>query len=283
MTRVGPAGAAGAPVIVLDDDPTGTQCAADVAVALDPAPGAVASVFGDHVLGGGALYVLTNTRAVDARAATDIVRGVRAAALARHPGTALVLRGDSTLRGHVAAEMAALDLARGVGLLVPAYPAAGRRTVDGVHRLDTSEGPVNVADTEFARDPVFGFRARDMAAWAAEVGLRGPVEHVARDDDADAARVCEALLAAPDGAVVVPDAATDADIAAIARAYRDARAAGRHVVVRCAAPLAAAIAGTPGRLLVPVAGDGGAPRPHAGCLRLTPRPRPGSSPRSPRG
>ncbi|MGH3256241.1 MAG: four-carbon acid sugar kinase family protein [Streptosporangiaceae bacterium] len=234
-------------VVVLDDDPTGTQCASGVLVAVDPDPAALTG------LDGRALYVLTNTRAVDARSAARIVRGVRSAFEARAGETVMVLRGDSTLRGHVAVEMEALGLDRGVGLIVPAYPAAGRLTLGGVHYLESPAGRLNAADTEFARDPVFGFQSRTLTGWCREVGLRGPVVLVGLDElkSSGPASVRDALLAAPPGAVVAPDAADDDDITAIARGFSAARAAGRHVVVRCAAPLAAAIAGTPGRMLAP--------------------------------
>jgi uncharacterized protein YgbK (DUF1537 family) len=54
----------------------------------------------------------------------------------------------------------------------------------------------------------------------------------------------------------VPDAETDDDIAVIAGGFRQATAGGRSVVLRCAAPLAAALAGTPGRTVTvpPLAG-----------------------------
>lgn len=243
-------------VIILDDDPTGTQCASGVPVALDPRPAALARLDGRAWRQGRALYVLTNTRAVDAGQAARIVHGVRAAFEA-HGDTVMVLRGDSTLRGHVAKEMEALDLDRGVGLIVPAFPAAGRLTLGGIHYLDSPAGRLNVADTEFARDPVFGFRSRTMADWCHEVGLRGPVIEVGLDRlrSSGSPSVHDTLVTAPPGAVVVPDAASDDDIAAIARGFSAARTAGCHVVVRCAAPLAAVIAGVPGRVLTP------APRP----------------------
>lgn len=231
-------------VVVLDDDPTGTQCAADVTVALDLDPAALAA-HDDK-----SLYVLTNTRAVKAVDAERIVHEVREACTARHPETSFVLRGDSTLRGHVQIEMAALGLAQGVGLVVPAYPAAGRITIGGVHYLETAGQRVNVADTEFASDPVFGFRSRTLPDWAREVGLAGEAVTVSLDQ-LHAGTAAGVLQSASDGTVVIGDAVTDTDIALLADAYRQAQAAGRWVVVRSAAPLAAAIAGTPGRLLLP--------------------------------
>ena len=54
--------------------------------------------------------------------------------------------------------------------------------------------------------------------------------------------VATAIASAPAGAVVLPDAETDAGIVRIADGIRIARRAGRAVVVRSAAPLAAALA-----------------------------------------
>ncbi|GLL07929.1 hypothetical protein GCM10017581_096880 [Dactylosporangium matsuzakiense] len=229
-------------VVVLDDDPTGTQCAAGVEVLLRPA------AVGPLPPGSACVYVLTNTRALTRDAAFALVAGLRERI---GPGHHLVLRGDSTLRGHVFAEMGALGLRRGVGLIVPAYPAAGRVTVGGVHYLTAGGAAVNVADTEFARDPVFGFTARTMTDWVHELGGRRPVTLVRRGGPLRAA-----LLETPDGGVVIPDVECAADHAPIVAGLAAARAAGRHVVVRCAAPLAARIGGVPGRLVRPSARAG---------------------------
>jgi len=87
--------------VVLDDDPTGTQSATGVRVLLrwDRQALTCALTEADSV------YVQTNSRAVDPRAAVAQVRQVRddAVAAADRLGEPVrfVLRGDSTLRGHV--------------------------------------------------------------------------------------------------------------------------------------------------------------------------------------
>jgi uncharacterized protein YgbK (DUF1537 family) len=84
-------------VVVLDDDPTGAQAVADVDVFfawtaddLKPRPGARA------------IHLLTNTRALGASDAYRVTAEAARAATAALPGADLVLRGDSTLRAHVA-------------------------------------------------------------------------------------------------------------------------------------------------------------------------------------
>lgn len=74
-----------------------------------------------------------DSRRLDARAAAG-----RHAGLLGHPalaGAALYKKIDSTLRGNVAAEVAALA-PRGLALVAPAYPALGRTTRGGVQYLD---------------------------------------------------------------------------------------------------------------------------------------------------
>src|SRR3954471_11272637 len=89
---------------------------------------------------------------------------------------------DSTLRGHVTAELEAAYTASGRKMLVfaPAFPGAGRTTVSGVQLVDG----MPVAETEYGRDPVH------------------PARH---------SRLAE-LVPASIGSVVILDAATQADL-----------------------------------------------------------------------
>jgi uncharacterized protein YgbK (DUF1537 family) len=240
---------AGQFTLVLDDDLTGTQCAAGVDVLLRPGDTGIPELLRGPAAAG---YALTNTRSLPAGEAAAVVRRIRELTIGgadRGRTARLVLRGDSTLRGHVFAEMAELGLARAAGLIVPAYPAAGRITIGGVHYLGGGKAPVNVAETEFARDPVFGFTARTLPEWVREVGGERPVRTIGLERPAAerAAEIRDALLALPDGGVLLPDVRTDGDLAPIAAGLRAAWSAGRDVVLRCAAPLAALIAGVPGR------------------------------------
>ncbi|MGH9187412.1 MAG: four-carbon acid sugar kinase family protein, partial [Acidimicrobiales bacterium] len=247
-------------MLVLDDDPTGSQSASDVDVLLRPDR----AEFRDWLRGGDpALYLVTNTRSMAAPEAVALLRRVRAEvdALARDEGqrVAYVLRGDSTLRGHVFEESAVFEEVGGVLLFVPAFPEAGRITVDGVHYLRTIHGVVPVAHTEFAQDPVFAYRSETLSQWVLERGSTRPVIHVPlqrlRADGPDA--VSDALLAAPPGAVVIPDVETDGDAADVIAGLLTVELAGRSVTVRCAATLAALRIGSRPRRLaaVPVPGD----------------------------
>ncbi|WP_300648154.1 four-carbon acid sugar kinase family protein [Hydrogenophaga sp.] len=68
---------------------------------------------------------------------------------------------DSTLRGHVTAELEACFKASGRSLLVlaPAFPAAGRTTVEGIQLVDG----IPVAESVYGRDPVHPARHSSLA------------------------------------------------------------------------------------------------------------------------
>ncbi|MFE2943526.1 four-carbon acid sugar kinase family protein [Streptomyces sp. NPDC059255] len=231
--------------LVLDDDPTGTQSATGVPVLLDLDEASLSDRVEEAFRTDDALYVLTNSRALDETEAVALVGRIRRAALETvgrlGDGVRFVLRGDSTLRGHVFAESDVFATDDSVLLFVPAFPAGGRTTRGGVHHVRVGDDDVPAAETEYARDPVFGFRSSDLPGYAAEQGGGRAARTVPLDAlrSTDGQALTEALLTADAGTVVAPDAVRDEDIDLVHRALEQAWAAGRNIVVRCAAPLAA--------------------------------------------
>jgi len=173
-------------VVVLDDDPTGSQTLHGCPLLLrwdratlrrglaHPSP---------------FLFVLANTRALDPRAAAERLRAIcqelrPALAEAQAAGELdqwlLVSRGDSTLRGHfpLEVELLAEELGPFDGtLLVPAFLPGGRTTRHGVHLLQGE--PVHT--TPFARDRLFGYQTSYLPDWVAEKsGGRIPAAAVQR-------------------------------------------------------------------------------------------------------
>ncbi|MEJ5358570.1 MAG: four-carbon acid sugar kinase family protein [Desulfobacterales bacterium] len=82
---------------------------------------------------------------------------------------------DSSLRGPIGAEIEAVVEVLGAeaSFIAPAFPAQGRTTREGIHRLDGRP----VAETEMARDPVFPVTESLLPAWIARSSRR-PVAHV---------------------------------------------------------------------------------------------------------
>ncbi|GAA1059153.1 four-carbon acid sugar kinase family protein [Agromyces bracchium] len=248
--------------IVLDDDPTGTQSATGVTVLLDTDAAVLADSLEAALAGADAVYVQTNSRALPEEEAVALARRIRddALAVAARLGVEVrfVLRGDSTLRGHVFAETGVFLADDAVMLFVPAFPDGGRTTRDCVHYVRVAGEDVPAHESEYADDPVFGFGTGVLVDYVAEKSSRLAIPvHLEEVRVGGLARV---LAAAPAGSVVVPDAVTDDDIRLIAEATDAATRGGTSVVVRSASPLAAALAGvaSDGLLPTPLEGAGGA-------------------------
>ncbi len=227
--------------IVLDDDPTGTQSVTDATVLLQSDADAIFDVLSSE----DAVYVQTNSRALPEHEAVAFVERVRADGLAAAERLGVdvrfVLRGDSTLRGHVFAETEVLLDDRSVVLFVPSFPDGGRTTLDGVHyvRIDGIDVPAH--ESEYAADPVFPFSTGVLADYVAEKSSRPAVG--ATLSDVREGRFADILASAAPGSVIVPDAVTNDDIHRIALAADAAARAGTRIVVRSASPLAAELAG----------------------------------------
>src|SRR5688572_16071997 len=98
---------------VLDDDPTGSQAVHGVPLVLVPGRAGYAESLAEP---GATCFVLTNSRAHDEAEAVALNRSIATDlySWARDTGATVevVSRGDSTLRGHVVAEVEAIAAAR---------------------------------------------------------------------------------------------------------------------------------------------------------------------------
>ncbi|HVA88262.1 MAG TPA: four-carbon acid sugar kinase family protein [Chloroflexota bacterium] len=264
-------------VVVLDDDPTGTQTVHGVPVLTRWTQDLLR-----HELAAGppAIFLLTNSRSLprpDAVALNREIGGALAAA-GRATGRRYVVisRGDSTLRGHYPAETDAL--AAGLGtpidagtLLVPAFITGGRYTIGNIHYVAEGTGLVPAARTPFARDPAFGYRSSDLAAWVEEKSegripaalVRSISIETIRGGGPD--RVAAALAGLERGSVCVVNAASERDLAVAALGAMRAESQGKRFLYRTAASFVRARAGLEARPLL-TAADLAMPRSGAGLI-----------------
>jgi uncharacterized protein YgbK (DUF1537 family) len=235
--------ASGRRVIVLDDDPTGTQTVHDVPVltawsyselrwALEqPNP---------------IVYVLTNSRSLDepdAAALNErIGRRLRRAASDSDARFVVVSRSDSTLRGHYPAETDTLGRELGVDfdgvILCPCFFEAGRVTLDDVQWVRQGGELVPAALTEFATDTTFGYSSSNLSGWIEEkTGGRTPAESVLRVGIADIReggpeRITALLHGARDAQPIVVNAAEYADLEVFVLGLLEAEATGKSFLYR---------------------------------------------------
>ncbi len=253
-------------LIVLDDDPTGTQSVADLPVLTRWEVKDFTWAFGQAKP---AVYVLTNTRSLDpAEAAArneEVVRNALAAAGPADASTGsglrlgFVSRSDSTLRGHyplepdvIAATVADVsgEATDGV-VLVPAFPDAGRVTIGGVHYMrgtgDDAGTLTPVAETEFAKDASFGFTNSDMTQYVEEksqgriaaesvIVLDLNIIRASADPQITAKAIADAIHPATDSTPIIADIVTENDLRALSLGLEEAERRGKKLLYRVGPP-----------------------------------------------
>lgn len=249
-------------LVVLDDDPTGVQTLSGIRVLLGWDPPRVRAALD----GRPSVHLITNTRALPARRVRPFVSDAARAALEGAPDSAVLLRGDSTLRGHLLEEyLGVRDVvapsAWPVLLLVPALPSAGRVTVGGVHLFDRDGRRTPLHETEYARDGVFAYSSARLLEWAEErsgglfragAGRELHLDVLRSRGPAAVTEALRALSASGGPAVLAPDAETLVDLEVVAEGYRAATAEGASVIVRCAPTFAGVLGGTTAAGLIPM-------------------------------
>lgn len=244
------ASASGRTLVVLDDDPTGTQTVRDVAVVTRWDRATLAA---ELSAAPACFYILTNSRSVAAPASRalhlELAANLRAASAAAGRGFVVASRSDSTLRGHYPVETDTLAEILGpfdATFLCPYFEAGGRFTIGDTHYVAEGDRLVPAAATPFARDAAFGYRSSHLPAYIEE-------KTVGRTRAADVAAIPLELLRTGGplavaakirtlarGSVCIVNAAAPRDIEVFAAAALAAEACGSRFLYRTAAGFVAA-------------------------------------------
>lgn len=243
-------------IIVLDDDPTGSQTVHscllltrwDVATLKE-------AIIDDAPL----FFVLTNTRGMSAENAAKITREVcqnvkqaldELEAIGKPFNPLLVSRSDSTLRGHypvetdiIAEELGPFD----AHFMVPAFFEGGRITRDSIHYLIVDGKEVPVHETEFANDSVFGYRHSYLPDYVEEkTAGRIKADQVERFVLADVrGDSSNRLLALQGNVCCAVDSEKQDDLNHFCAQLMQAAAQGKRFLFRSAASLLTALAKLP--------------------------------------
>jgi len=241
-------------LVVIDDDPTGTQTVHDIELL---------TIWDRHMLAEALrkeprlFYLLTNSRSMPERDAARLnyETAQQLAAASEETKTVFVVasRSDSTLRGHYPAEIQALEsgFTSSGGdsfdghLLVSAFFEGGRYTIHDTHYvatpIATSDTLQPASETSFARDSVFGYKTAYLPAWVEaksgghwnahqvmSIGLE-----VIRQGGPEA--VASKLQTAAGSIPVIINAAGYGDLAVVVLGLLRAEAAGKRFLYRTAA------------------------------------------------
>ena len=248
-------------LVVLDDDPTGTQTVYDLPVLTE---WSVPTLRGQLSLDEPVFYLLTNSRSLPEAAAVALAREIgENLVLASHDTgrpVELVSRSDSTLRGHYPAEVdalaAATDCTDAVQIIAPFFLEGGRLTIDDVHYVVEGEQLTPAANTPFARDAAFGFTQSNLKDWVAEKSAgridASDVHAICLDDlrSGGPEVVASKLRDLPAGSVCLVNAVTLRDMEVFALACLLAEDFGFKYLFRTAASFVQARAGLATRPLL---------------------------------
>jgi uncharacterized protein YgbK (DUF1537 family) len=236
-------------IIVLDDDPTGSQTVHSCLLLMRWDVETLRLGLADE---SPIFFVLTNTRSLPPESVASVTREVchNLKLALEAEGTQdflIVSRSDSTLRGHypietdvIAEELGPFD----AHFLVPAFFEGGRITRDSIHYLIVDGVPTPVGETEFARDSVFGYHHSYLPDYVEEKTqgriLAKSVERFLLADIRSGS--LERLLNLSDNQCGVVDGEIQADLDKFAADILAAASRGKRFLFRSAASILTSLA-----------------------------------------
>lgn len=240
-------------IIVLDDDPTGSQTVHSCRLLTRWDVETLRLGLRDE---SPIFFVLTNTRALTPKEAAQVTREAcqnlqKAIDLEEIRDFLVVSRSDSTLRGHYPIETDVINDELGpfdAHFLVPAFFEGGRITRDSIHYLIIDGTPTPVHQTEFARDSVFAYHHSYLPDYVAEK-TEGRISASEVDritlNDIRSGNVLERLLQLSENRCVVVDGETQDDLNRFAQDVLTAASQGKRFLFRSAASILTALAALP--------------------------------------
>lgn len=239
-------------LVVLDDDPTGTQTCHDISVLTKWDTPLLTSTFTSELTTKTrGFFILTNSRALHPPQAKtlifEICENLLSASKATGKDFEVVLRSDSTLRGHFPLEADVTEQALGrqadSWILAPFFLQGGRYTIDDVHYVAEGDDLVPAGHTQFAKDATFGYKSSNLRDWIVEKSegaitadrvksLSLSDTRVGGPDD-----ICQQLTSFPRGSVVIVNAAAEEDMDVVVLGILEAASRGHRFLYRSGAAL----------------------------------------------
>lgn len=236
-------------IIVLDDDPTGSQTVHSCLLL---------TRWDEETLRLGLrdkspiFFILTNTRSLTPENAASVTREVcqnlkKAIAAEAIEDFLIVSRSDSTLRGHYPIETDAIAEELGpfdAHFLIPAFFEGGRITRHSVHYLMVNSVETPVHETEFAKDSVFAYSHSYLPDYVEEK-TKGRI----KADNVDRILLADMrygsldrLMEMSDNQCAVVDGESQADLDTFAKHILDAASQGKKFLFRSAASILTSLA-----------------------------------------
>jgi len=254
-------------IVVLDDDPTGTQTCYDVTVLISWHAELITEELKKKP---SILYILTNSRSLPEHDAVklshEICNNLKMAVKESGREIIVISRSDSTLRGHFPAEVeaiaAGLEMKDAIIVLIAAFIEGGRVTIDDVHYLIENQELIPVSNTAFAKDLSFGYQNADLKLWVEEKTKgrvsASEVSSISINDIRMGGPqiVSEKLKSCSNGSICIMNAAGYKDLEVIAMGLIMAENAGKKILYRSSATIVPIRAGMEsGKIFIPKKND----------------------------
>ncbi len=233
-------------IVALDDDPTGTQTCHEIIVLTVWDVETLTTEFSRPDQKG--FFILTNSRALHTEEARDLIsdicRNLQTAADNAGVTFEVVLRSDSTLRGHFPLEPEVVDSVLGqsdLWILAPFFFHGGRWTINDIHYVKEGGELVPAGQTPFAQDASFGYKSSNLRDWVVEKTRGGITEEQVKSISIEDVRlggpaaVTRKLMGFSKGDVVVLNAVAEEDMDVAVLGIMDAASQGRRFVFRTGA------------------------------------------------
>lgn len=233
-------------IVILDDDPTGTQTVHDLSVLTT---WDIKSLKAELINPESAFFILTNSRSLTKECArglgSQIGLNLKSASRATGIQISIISRSDSTLRGHFPHEVDEMAAAMGDAdlpyLICPFFLEGGRYTLNNIHYVAEQDLLVPAAQTSYAKDATFGFNHSHLVSWVEEK-TQGRIRAdniicVSLDDIRQGGphQVSQILMTVPDKSACIVNAVSYRDIEVLVAGLLMARATGKRFLYRTAA------------------------------------------------
>ena len=228
-------------LVILDDDPTGTQTVFDVPVLTDLSAQSIKDAIDEAPP---VLFLLTNSRALTVEQTTELHQRLGDILKEYQDDIIVISRSDSTLRGHFPLETNLLRDALGIPesptLFIPFFAAGGRLTVADTHYVVEGDTATPAHLTSFANDNAFPFSHSYLPDYIAEKS-GGPVDVQSISlEELRAGDISEKIAALPASSTCIVNATsiTDLNVLSLALLKSD-----RRFIIRSAASFVQSLAG----------------------------------------
>lgn len=233
-------------IVILDDDPTGTQTVFGTSVITEWTLDTLEKMFLREQPG---FFILTNTRSLPASEAIEINLeiGTRLNQASKLTGVEfrVISRSDSTLRGHFPEEIIALTttLQKDIDgcLIIPSFIEGGRYTINDIHYIHDGNNLIPSSQTPFAKDNVFGYTSSNLKNWVEEKskGLINSAEVISINISdirmGGPEKITQKLLELASGKYCIVNALTYQDLDVFTTGLINAENKGKYYLYRTAA------------------------------------------------